>query len=783
MQKETMNITYLVAPVPLTKTYIKKDGVISKSSYPMAYEFTSVTEAIPDLVSFARSMAKHAAQGHCLLKGEPLKELVNESRAGSTTSNGTTDWICLDVDGIPNCTAAEFMQHVKLDHVQHIVQFSASYMIESKDLKCHIFLQIDPLAAPIIKQWLIQLNHATPILRGAMTLTKTGNSLRWPLDITACQNDKLLYITPPLLKGIKDTVKDRIAVVPGSASRLTLPRINSAAQNKELTDKRIAELRSAEGYPARKISMKMHGSTEVMIKPDVCTLSDVKTDRGFVYFNLNGGDSWGYYHPEDNPEFIHNFKGEPSYLTKELLPEYWKQLQESASATRSDGTTYLAFCDRQTGTYWRGTHDQKTDVLDIYAAKNETQVRHFAKQHGMPIGDYIPEWDLIFDPLDTVRIDPDNRTVNTFQPTSYMLAPHKVVKSCPKLCLQVIHHVCGSDADITEHFMNWLAFIVQHRTRACTSWVLHGRTGTGKGVLFHKILRKLFGTGHTAIRNMEALNEQYNDYIEKSLIVFIDEVEAKALVNEQGVMAKLRTFVTEETISVRAMHQGWREVPNYSNFIFSSNKPTPVSIAKDDRRTNVAKYQKEMLGLTQDQIDAIEGELQMFYDYLASYKVDIKAVNTPIQTTDRDTLMSISEASVDTVGSALLNGDMGYFVNSLPTSDGYRANAQAFNKVEQYKEVLLDLIARTTPDGKCVITRDEMFIVFNYTIGNMPESPNKFTSLLKHHRIHTEKVWVDSRSVMGIKLVWANPEKLNEHVNEINPLPPPVKTTKAKARA
>lgn len=778
-----MKITYLIAPVPLTKTYTKKDGVINKSSYPMAYEFTSVTEEIPDLPTFARSMAKHAALGHCLLKGEPLQELVNESRAGSTVSNGTTDWICLDVDGIPNCTALEFMQHVKLDHVQHIVQYSASYLIESKDLKCHIFLQIDRLAAPIIKQWLIQLNHATPILRSAMTLTKTGNSLRWPLDITACQNDKLLYITPPLLKGIKDVIKDRITVVLGSASRLTLPRINSAAQNKELTDKRIAELRSIEGYPARKISMKMHGSTEVMIKPDVCTLSDIKTDRGFVYFNLNGGDSWGYYHPEDNPEFIHNFKGEPSYLTKELLPEYWKQLQESASATRSDGTTYLAFCDKQTGQYWRGTHDQKTDVLDIYVAKNETQIRHFAKQHGMPIGDYIPEWDLRFDPLDTVRIDADNRTVNTFQPTSYMLAPHKTVKSCPKLCLQVIHHVCGSDPDITEHFMNWLAFIVQHRTRACTSWVLHGRTGTGKGVLFHKILRKLFGTGHTAIRNMEALNEQYNDYIEKSLIVFIDEVEAKALVNEQGVMAKLRTFVTEETISVRAMHQGWREVPNYCSFIFSSNKPTPVSIAKDDRRTNVAKYQKEMLGFTQEQIDAIEDELQMLYDYLASYKVDIKAVNTPIQTTDRDTLMSISEASVDTVGSALLGGDMGYFVNSLPTSENYKANAQAFNKVEQYKEVLMDLIERSTPDGKCVITRDEMFIVFNYTIGNMPESPNKFTSLLKHHRIHTEKVWVDSRSVMGIKLTWANPEKLGEHLKEINPPPPPMKTTKAKARA
>jgi hypothetical protein len=777
-----MRITYLIAPMPLTKSYTKKDGVITKSSYPMAYEFSSATEDMPDLASFARSITKHAALGHCLLKGEITKELKHESRAGSTDSNLATDWICLDVDGIPNCTAAEFMQHIKLDNVSHIVQYSASYMVENKDLKCHIFINIDPLSAPIIKQWLIQLNHSTPILRSAMSLTKTGNSLRWPLDITASQNDKLLYITPPLMKGMKDTVKDRIILINGTTHKLSIPKTNNAAQNRELTDKRIAELRAAEGYPTRKIAMKMHGSTEVMIKPDACTLSNIKKDRGFVYFNLNGGDSWGYYHPEDNPEFIHNFKGEPSYLTKELLPDYWKELQESSSATRSDGTTYLAFTDKQTGQYWRGTHDAATDVLDIYPAKNETQMRHFAKQHGMPLGDYIPEWDLCFDPMDSVRVDPVNRSVNTFQPTIYMMKlPDKKIKTCPKLCLRLFHHVCGGDMAITEHWINWLAYIIQYRTRTCTSWVLHGRTGTGKGALFHKILRPLFGLNQTVIRNMEALNEQYNDYMEKSLIIFVDEVDAKALINEQGVMAKMRSYITEEKVPVRAMYQGQREIQNYSNWILSSNQSTPVSITKDDRRTNVAKFQKQPLleVMTSEEIDQLEDELQALHDYLVQYKVDLKAVSTPIQTEDRSTLMSISEASVDTVGSALIAGDLPYFINSLPTSDAYKNIAKLFNEVESYKDVLVAIIERTTPDGKCVVTRDELFILFNYTIGNMPTSPNKFTSLLKHHRIHTEKVWVE-RAVMGLKVTWAHPEKLAEYLLEIHP-PPVIKPVKLKA--
>ena len=35
----------------------------------------------------------------------------------------------------------------------------------------------------------------------------------------------------------------------------------------------------------------------------------------------------------------------------------------------STGLTYLAFCDRLTGTYYKGTYDALNDVLDINVAK------------------------------------------------------------------------------------------------------------------------------------------------------------------------------------------------------------------------------------------------------------------------------------------------------------------------------------------------------------------------------------------------------------------------------
>ena len=757
-----MNITFLSAQIPLTKSFTKKSGVVTKSSYPSAYAFTTMTETITSMKSFATALKLHAEQGHCLLKGEIQRPLNNESRANSTDANSFTDWVCLDVDGVPNCTAPEFMHHVGLSHVAHVIQYSASYLIENTDLKCHIFFQVDKAVAPAVKQWLITMNLNTQILFENTRLTKTGNSLHWPLDITASQNDKLLYIAPPVLKGIKEPIANRITYVDAPTKVFNVPYA-APAKNKLTADARIAELRAIEGLPAKKIVMKLDGPVEYMVKPDICMITEMKVDGEWVRFNLNGGDSWAYHHPINNPKYIYSFKGEPTYLTKELLPEYWASLQTVEATPTSfhdtKGAMHLMLMDRKTSVYYRGTYNQDTNELDLEGTNKKDVLKDYAQANDLFWNNCVLEWNMVFDPSDTVRVDLENRVINTFEPTQYMLAQSKVVRDCPKRIYKVIHNVVGSDADITKHMINWLAYIVQTRSRTCTSWVLHGTTGTGKGVLFHKILKPLFGSNQAKIVNMQMLDGQFNSFIQNSLLVFIDEVDSKSLNNEQGVMARMRTFITEENIPVRRMYSEAREAKNYANWICSSNKTTPVSIDREDRRTNVAKYQPNKLNMAQDEIDAIEGELQSFHDYLVTFKVDLDAVRTPINTSDRETLMSVSESSVDTVGSALLNGDIHFFIDQLPTSDAYKTNMMQLNKVEQYKVVLQDMVERMEPDGLCKITRDELHTLFNYTVGNMPDTPNKFTALLKHHRIHTTKIWFEQRSMFGIKTVWLNTDR------------------------
>lgn len=766
-----MQITFLEAAEPLTKTYSKtKDGTIEKTPYPFCWEFTSHDEQFKDLKQLEQLLKRHAAQGRCAIKGLLSRPLVKESRAGTTNTVDSTSWIVLDLDGLPETDEAgkpvtidSFLDAVGLGDISYIVQWSASYGIENKRLRAHIFMLLDkPLAAPLLKRWLVQLNHDTPLLTGAMSLTKTGNAISWPLDISACQNDKLIYIAPPVLKGIADPMarQSRIEHVKRKHTVLALEagKIMAVEVGRELTHKRISELREAAGLPARKFKYKPVGSHEVLVAPSESTITDIKQERGFVYFNLNGGDSWAYYHPEDNPELIFNFKGEPTYLTKELLPDYWAQLTSAGSSQRtaSNGLIYLAFCDRKTGVYWRGTYEPTTDVLDITAAKNETQLRHFGKQFGVPIGDFIPEWDIVFDPQDTVRVDPQNRVINRFQCSPYMLnTSMKAPKAMPAVAKKIIFHAVGSDKAIYEHFINWLATIVQTRQRTRTAWVWHGVEGTGKGLVVNKILRPIFGH-HLALRRMEELNEQYNHFMEEALVVFVDEVQTKALRNESSAMAKLRTFIAEPTVTIRRMYSNSIEADNYTNWIFSSNMPDPVAIGRGDRRFNVGKYQQAKLVITDAELDKLENEIQTIYDFLYHYPIDIDRAGQVIESADRDTLISISENSADTVANALMAGDFQFFLDQLPTDDSFKRNALAMARVSEYVTVLRALMTRAVPSGVCNISREELRTLFDYTVGNMPTSPNKFTSLVKHHRLHLEPVWITSKTVRGLKVTWAD---------------------------
>jgi hypothetical protein len=193
-----VEVYFLEAAVPLTKRYSLVKGVIEAESYPHVVEFRSHKHTITTLAAFERELMHHASRGHCLLKGQLTKELNFESRAGSTDPNTPTEFLVIDVDGLPDHTPNDVMQKLGMSHVSYIVQYSSSQgVLPKKGLSCHIFVLLTKPASPSqIKQWLIQKNLEQ--FHPHIGLTRSGVALHYPVDITACQNDKLIYIAPPI---------------------------------------------------------------------------------------------------------------------------------------------------------------------------------------------------------------------------------------------------------------------------------------------------------------------------------------------------------------------------------------------------------------------------------------------------------------------------------------------------------------------------------------------------------------------------------------------------------
>lgn len=770
-----MRLTFLSADRPLAKSYsLNPDGTLKKESYPHVWEFTSHDEEVSDLQGFFDQLVAHASVGHCLLKGTAQRPLFAESRAGSTDSNEPTQWICLDFDRLaPNETIEGALNNLGLGTVSRIIQYSASYGVETgRGATGHVFIMLDkPLHPGALKQWLTDLNLTTHSLAHLITLTKTNNSLSWPLDVTTCQADKLLYIAPPVIgAGVTSTFEgDRIKIEFLAQPCLVVDRMNipTAEANRVASVARLDQLRAGASLPKRSWTYKTtKDGEEVLSKPDAATLTGYRQGRGFMYFNLNGGDSWGYYHPLDDPSVIRNFKGEPPYLTSELLPEYWEQLQrKKKAAARADkeeilnpgtaaGKSILALRDFRTATYWNGWWDPETQKLDLARAASETQIQHFLKENGKPEIEYIPTWNLVFDPKNPVRVDAEARTINTFEPSPFMKlekpATIPTFAEFPTI-YKLLHHALGNDDAITEHFLNWWACIYQYRDRTMTAWVLQGVQGTGKGVLVNRVLTPLLGASAVTVKRMQELEEQYNGYLENSLLMVVDEAEISESRKSRMLMANLKNMITEPQVSVRKMHTNAYSVPNFCNFMFLSNSPGPVVIETSDRRHNVGNFQEKMLATGKTFMEDIESELTAFAHYTAMRPADRTVARTVIKTAERQQMIATSTNSLDATSQALLAGNLEFFWDSLPSGDIGGLNPETMILQDAYERILRRAL---NCEGVDKLSREEVHVLFAYNVGDIPRTPAKFTSMLRHHRVHVHPMRINGVVSRGVEVNW-----------------------------
>jgi hypothetical protein len=130
-------------------------------------------------------------------------------------------------------------------------------------------------------------------------------------------------------------------------------------------------------------------------------------------------------------------------------------------------------------------------------------------------------------------------------------------------------------------FLSWCAAMVQSPgTKFQWAVVLQGTQGNGKTFLL-RCLAEAVGMDVVHLPNPEDMNEKFNDYIEGRLLIGVEEIYMK---DRRDMLERLKKYITNERIEVRAMQRNKRMIGNLTNWFFCTNHQDGVVKSRDDRR-------------------------------------------------------------------------------------------------------------------------------------------------------------------------------------------------------
>jgi hypothetical protein len=702
----------------------------TKKGYPNVSKVTShvyhVTNDAVGLEQMHKLMVSHAAQGHALLRGQLKKELKNQSRAGLTNKTLVTDWITIDIDNLdlvkakefgftPNyplngsisraniLVAAEYL--VKLlpmdfHNVSYIATASASTGMKPNKLSMHLdFMLTNPVHPQTLKNWLTKLNFDVPVFNGQLNLSSNGLALIYPCDRTVADNSKLIYIAPPVLQDVEQRLddKDRILIVEKQDTTVELMQLFEGCTIEQvdlLISKAIKQLRKDGGLPAktRKMQSINNGSkvVEIISNPDRALMHLAYFNEKYCYANLQDksgimGDSNAYWWPKDNPQIVYNFKDEPPFRMKDVDMDFFKaicaQFKEDISSLNIP-VPYV-FRDVASDEHYSLTYDTTNDRIMRLGGTKKQNLKDFMANHGEEVPEPIPDWDRSFNPQTTVQLDIENRFVNTYQPTKYLL--HKELseedehpleygrayllkKACPTL-YAIMYHMVGSSGPEFEHFFNWFAYGFQTKQKLTTAWVFTGIEGTGKGLFFHQIIHPLYGL-HAAYKTLDNVEDKFNDFAENALFMVVDEFKITDSVSSTKMMNKLKHMVTETFGTIRGMHQAQRQVRLYANMCFNSNEIEVLRISQSDRRFNIGKRQEVPILATYPKImedikKHRDKELINLVEFINAYEADPIQAYQPLDNEAKRLMRDASMTWIDHFITATITGNLDYFVEKI----------------------------------------------------------------------------------------------------------------------
>lgn len=715
------------------------------SSYPLTKRFTSeeVTFAEPlfgrQLLTVLRQKANENA---ILLKGPLIRPLEMESRKGLADRDAVTSLLVLDLDNVTTELPEPPYTEKKLARVaerlvkelpeplstsDYVVQASNSFGRKADKVSLHIFFA---LAAPIqprmLKNLLYYLNFESPFYRERITLNENALSLHYPIDTTLADNTRLIYIAHPVFLDLPNPFEDneqRYTYVAKECPQLDLASLMEkvAGYNPRPVQNRVLNaLRTSQGLAKRQektTSLNINNErVDVITNPDEATLHIVADEGRYLRCNINNGDSQAYYIDKRHPSVVWNFKGERPFLLEPADPELYRTLMEDLRGKAEAGDKELlgvrqpmCFRDIPTDTIYAGfTSLDGSDLFEAHPIRL-TSLEDFFTFHGHVPPVQVPQVYYEFRPWEDVQIDMPRQFINQYRPNPLWVDPPQIPEEMQGLTLgdaaalkqlaptvyKVIHSALGSDDEEFEYFINWVAYVAQVRRKVGTAWILQGVQGTGKGVMFNMILKPLLGDGYCATKTSENIEDDFNDWVSRTLLVLLDEFKSTDGANATKMHNRLKHLITEEETTARGMRENQRSTKSYTNFIIATNDRDTTTVPEDDRRINVAPRQEVQLLVRYPELaETLEkhllDETPLFVAFIKHFHIDRLAARTVRETEHKKLAREASRNTHERFCSSIKHGNLDYLIDYFEDPP---KTAIEFESAPAYNTIIKRLIA------------------------------------------------------------------------------------------
>lgn len=145
----------------------------------------------------------------------------------------------------------------------------------------------------------------------------------------------------------------------------------------------------------------------------------------------------------------------------------------------------------------------------------------------------------------------------------------------------LVEVICDGDITLYRYLVLFLAHMLQRpEEKPGIMIVLLGGQGTGKGTLF-QILKAIWARTTLLVSDVDNVIGRFNAAIERNFVLCMDEA---LFAGDKKAMDRLKSLVTEPTVTVEEKHQPRRSIDSFHRFFAASNHAHFAQVDPDDRR-------------------------------------------------------------------------------------------------------------------------------------------------------------------------------------------------------